>query len=146
MLHLLLEKLQKNPKKKIRYKKRGESPFSILFFRKLQVELIFLPIQVFRSERQIARNYSSSFLRRHAMDGKVIMANISNGYIALESTTGITVIEMLGDDLVQVGDMYTGNFDKIGNKTIRNKSQSKLTDVCIKGINCTLEQAEKLMK
>ncbi len=80
------------------------------------------------------------------MDGKVIMANISNGYIALESTTGITVIEMLGDDLVQVGDMYTGNFDKIGNKTIRNKSQSKLTDVCIKGINCTLEQAEKLMK
>lgn len=79
-------------------------------------------------------------------DGKVTSVNMSNGLASFDTTSGIAVVEFLGDDIVHTGDTYSGNFEKLGNQTFKNKSQSKLTEVSVKGINCTPDAAAKMMK
>lgn len=79
-------------------------------------------------------------------DGKITAINISNGLASFQTTNGIAIVEFLGDDLIHVGEVYSGNFEKTGNQTFKNKSQSRLTEVNIKSVNCTPEAAEKLMK
>ena len=79
-------------------------------------------------------------------DGKITAVNISNGFASFQTTNGIAIVEFLGDDLLHVGEVYSGNFEKTGNQTFKNKSQSRLTEVKVKVINCPAETAEKMMK
>lgn len=80
------------------------------------------------------------------MIGKVIGINSRKGLVAVDTTDGITIFELLGGYEINIGDTISGNLDTHEGETLYNKSQNEAIDVYIEAIHCSLEHAKEMLR
>lgn len=79
------------------------------------------------------------------IEGEVIGINERKGFIAINTDMGITVAELLGGYIIQMGDIIKGDLEIHGGIELLNMSQNEKIDAFIQGIHCTREFAAKLL-
>lgn len=80
------------------------------------------------------------------MKGRVVGINPSKGYIAVDTSTGITVMELLGGYDVDPDDIISGDLEALGSEVVLNETQAEKMDVFIQGVHCTVTNARALME
>jgi hypothetical protein len=71
--------------------------------------------------------------------------NPRKGFVAVQTSNGITVFELLGGYEVNVGDKIRGDFDALGGETYYNVTESEEMDVFVQGIHCSPDSARQMM-
>lgn len=81
------------------------------------------------------------------MQGKVIMINLKRGVIVVEIEYGdYSVVEILGDDPIGIGDTIKGNLQDHGHQTFNIVTQNNMKfSGYVQGYNCTLQNARNLI-
>jgi hypothetical protein len=75
------------------------------------------------------------------MKGTVIAMNLPKGFVAVETTTDITIVELLGGYKVEIGDVITGNLNNLGGGSLYSETQQEEMDVFVQDIHCSSEVA-----
>ncbi len=66
---------------------------------------------------------------------KGIISNIQkNGFIEVQTSTFISIIELLGDYKIEIGDEVEGNLDSLGGEKLYNISQNEHIEVFIQDL------------
>ncbi len=80
------------------------------------------------------------------MKGKITKINSRKGFVAiLTENNDYTVIEILGNYYLEVGDIIKGNLDSLGRESLYNVSQDEEIDVFVQEIYASKEILESLM-
>ncbi len=80
------------------------------------------------------------------MIGKVRAINQQKGFIAVEiDGNEFSVIELLGEYGVEIGDVISGNIESLGRETVINKTQLEEMDVFIQDCHCDIQRVRQLM-
>lgn len=99
-----------------------------------------------RSARKMGNTYKSGCaLKRCHMKGNVRFLNLQNGLVAVETSEGFTVLELLECCAIDLGDEITGPLDSSGTETLYNISKEEHFEVSIENIHCTRVEACKLL-
>ncbi|MBA7577804.1 hypothetical protein ES708_19659 [subsurface metagenome] len=79
------------------------------------------------------------------MIGKVRAINQQKGFIAVETDGNeFSVIELLGEYGVEIGDVISGDIESLGGETVINKTQSEEMDVFIQDCHCDAQRVRQL--
>ncbi|WP_457571530.1 hypothetical protein [Desulfovulcanus sp.] len=78
------------------------------------------------------------------MKGIVRAINPRKGMVAVETSLGYSILELLGDD-VEIGDIISGNLDSLGSETVRNETQMENIEVFIQDCHCTAQHARLML-
>lgn len=79
------------------------------------------------------------------MSGIVKMLNSKRGMAAIETNSGYTVFEILGDYDVEIGDEISGDLDSHGGETFKNISKEEHIEVYVEAIQATEQNARQLI-
>jgi hypothetical protein len=80
------------------------------------------------------------------MNGRVVGINCNKGFIAIDTGSGISVVELLGGYDVEMGDKISGDLEALGGESLYNISQQEEMDTYIQGVGCSRESANRLMR
>ncbi len=78
--------------------------------------------------------------------GLVANVNTNTGKIAAQTPRDeLTVFELLGDYSIKVGDIITGELEKLGGATLYNETQQLPMNVFVQGVKRSIHSAQTLM-
>lgn len=76
---------------------------------------------------------------------RVIGFNPRSGLVAVQTDSGITIFELIGDYEISIGDSIRGDFETHGGETYRNVTSGEEMDVFVQAIHCSPKVAHKMM-
>lgn len=79
------------------------------------------------------------------MAAHVVAVNPRKGFVAVQTSSGITVFELIGAYEVNVGDTIRGDFEALGGETYYNVTEGEELDVFVQDIHCSSEDALQMM-
>lgn len=79
------------------------------------------------------------------MKGTVTLINPKRGFFVVEVDPGdYTVIEILGEYNLEVGDIISGSLDSHGGEDLKNETQGETMSVFIQGVHCSASTARAM--
>ncbi len=77
--------------------------------------------------------------------GRVVNVNPDKGLIAVETSSGVTVLELLGRFDVEEGDCVSGNLTSGETEICMNLTRSKSLDIRVESASCSESCVIRLM-
>lgn len=78
------------------------------------------------------------------MKGKVV--GLNKDLCAVQADSGITIFEILGGHVAEIGDIISGSLESLGSETLYNKTKHEKINVFIEDWSCSPEIAKKFLR
>lgn len=77
------------------------------------------------------------------MKGKVV--GLNKDLCAVQVSSGITVFEIIGGHVTEIGDIISGNLESVGRESLYNETKHEKIDVFIEDWSCSPVVAKKFL-
>ena len=76
------------------------------------------------------------------LNGQVVLSNTFHRTYAVKIFEGdITIIEVLGQPAIDIGDVLCGNLESLGAQDLVNETTGDLLEVFVESVYCSIEEA-----
>lgn len=80
------------------------------------------------------------------MIGKVLAVNPENGFIAVKAPGGVTILELLGGNVVARGDLIRGELESLSEEVFFNETRADPISVVVQDIRCSPADARRWLQ